>query len=273
MAYTHWGVDELPWDRLDRTKVDPEHLLLVKAAALVEYNGHDYAAYLGNVFAGDQRIVTAAREWAEEEVQHGEALGRWAEAVDPTFDFQAAVVRFRAGYRLNLACDVSVRGSRSGELIARCIVETGTSSYYSALGEATDEPVLKAICRHITADEYRHYKMFYDFLRDYLQRESLGRLSRLKIGMGRIRESEDDELAYAYYAANAATGEPYDRKKYGQAYLGRAYKFYRPHHVKRGVGMIFKACGLKPHTPMQGMVNNAVWWMIKNKTKKLAKVA
>jgi rubrerythrin len=273
MAYKHWHIDDLPWHDFDPSKVEPDQLSLVKAAALVEYNGRDYAAYLSNIFAGNAEIQAATQAWALEEVQHGETLARWAQTADPTFDFQAAVARFRAGYQLNLTAEQSVRGSRSGELLARCIVETGTSSYYTALGEATQEPVLKAICQKITADEFRHYKLFYDYLRQYLDIEALNRFERIKIGIGRAQESEDDELAYAYYAANTAAVAPYDRTKYSKEYLGRAYKFYRPHHVKRGVGMIFKACGLKPHTPVQGVVNHVVWWLIKNKTRKLAKAA
>ncbi len=273
MAYQHWHIDDIPWQNFVADKVAPDHLRLVKAAALVEYNGRDYAAYLGNVFAGNAEIQAAAHSWALEEVQHGATLGRWAQIADPAFEFPTAVARFRAGYHLNIHAVESVRGSRSGELLARCIVETGTSSYYTALGEATQEPVLKAICHKITADEFRHYKMFYDYLRHYLDLESLNRFERLKIGIGRARESEDDELAYAYYAANAAPDATYDRARYSREYLGRAYQFYRPHHVKRGVGMIFKACGLKPHTPMQGVVNHVVWWLIRNKTRKLARAA
>jgi len=51
--------------------------------------------------------------------------------------------------------DGSVRGSRRGEMIARCVVESGTSSYYSAIRDASQEPVLKEIAGRIAADEYR----------------------------------------------------------------------------------------------------------------------
>ena len=96
-----------------------------------------------------------------------------------------------------------MRGSRAGELVARCIVETGTSSYYTALMEAADEPVLKEICRNIAADEHRHYKLFYDHLRRYLTAEKIGRWRRVAVAISRMRESEDDELSYAYFAATA----------------------------------------------------------------------
>jgi hypothetical protein len=168
----------------------------------------------------------------------------------------------------------SIRGSHAGELIARCIVETGTSSYYTALADSTEEPVLKAICRNIAADELRHYKMFYDYLKLYIERDGLNRLSRLKIGLSRIQESEDDELSYAYFAANAPSEAVYDRQTYTDAYAARAYRFYRRDHVERVVAMVFKACGFKPHTVWQGMVNSAAWMLLQARTRRsMAKAA
>ncbi len=169
-----WTLNDIPWNRLDRGKVDPEILRIVKAASLVEQNGGDYAHYLCNIFHDDPGFQNVARGWGEEEIQHGQALGRWAELVDPGFDHAQACVRFTAGFRVDLGASRSVRGTRSGELIARCIAETGTSSYYSALAEAVEEPVLKAICKHIAADELRHYKLFYTHLKRYLERERVG---------------------------------------------------------------------------------------------------
>ena len=63
--------------------------------------------------------------------------------------------------------------------------------------------------------------------------------------LGRLGESEDDELAYAYFAANHA-GETYDRKRFSRAYARRAYAVYRRHHVERGIAMALKASGLAP---------------------------
>lgn len=268
MNRERWKIADLPWDQFDPNRVDADILKIVKAAALVEYNAHDYAHYLCNVFPDDPVFQQAAKDWSVEEVQHGEALGRWAARADPAFDFQGAVARYTAGYRINLDTEKSIRGSQAGELIARCIVETGTSSYYTALADATEEPVLKAICRNIASDELRHYKLFYGYLKQYLEREGLGRLERLKIGLSRIQESEDDELAYAYFAANAPAGAAYDRPAYTSAYMIRAYPFYRQQHVERVVAMVFKACGFKPHTVWQGMANRVAWWLMQTRTKR-----
>jgi rubrerythrin len=268
MQREHWKIADLPWDQFDPAKVDPDELAIAKTAGPVEYNAHDYAHYLSNVFPDDADFQQAVKAWSQEEVQHGEALGMWAERADPSFDFRATVARYTAGYKINVNAQSSIRGSHAGELIARCIVETGTSSYYTALADATQEPVLKAICRNIASDELRHYKLFYDYLKKYLEREGLSRLERLKIGLSRIQESEDDELAYAYFAANAPANATFDREACTSAYMIRAYRFYRREHVERVVAMVFKACGFKPHTVWQGMANRVAWWLMQTKTRR-----
>lgn len=241
-----WGLEDIAWERFDGSKIDPELVKLVKAASMVESNGRDYATYLCNVFPDDPEFQSAAKAWALEEEQHGQALARWAALADDDFDYDAALARFRAGYRIPLDATSSVRGSRAGELVARCIVEVGTSSYYAALGEAAQEPVLRQVCQKIAADELRHYKLFYTHLKRYLDREKIGRLRRLLIALGRMNESEDDELAYAFYAANVDESEPYHLGRYSAAYLSRAAGYYQAKHVRRAVAMTLKAAGLKP---------------------------
>lgn len=265
----HWTLEQIPWNRFDPERVDPEIVKLVKAAAMVEFNGGDYATYLNRVFADDPEFQAVAAEWAEEEVQHGQALARWARLADPTFDFDAAFKRFTDGFSIPLDVEKSVRGSRSGELVARCIVETGTSSYYAALMEATDEPVLKEVCRNIAADELRHYKLFYTYLRRYLEREGLNGWGRLKVTFGRIGESEDDELAYAYFAANHA-GEVYDRKRFNRAYARRAYAVYRRHHVQRGIAMALKATGLTPNGRLNDWLTGLACWFLQFRVRQLS---
>ena len=261
----NWSLEDIPWHLFDPSKVDPEILKLVKAASLVEYNGGDYATYLCNVFGGDLEFQEAARHWASEEVRHGQALGRWAEMADSGFDFEASFQRFLDGFRLPLEATSSVRGSRSGELVARCMVEIGTSSYYSALAEAAEEPVLRFICAKIAADEFRHYKLFYSYLNRYLDREGMGRMRRALVALGRVRESEDDELAYAYYAANGQ-GEPYDRERCVDAYLRRASAYYRPQHVRRAVAMSFKTAGLSPRSRLAEWVWRFVSWRLRQRS-------
>lgn len=269
----HWRIADVAWDQFDPALVDPGIIPLVKAAAMVERNGMDYAVYLGRVFRDDPDFRGATDNWALEEVQHGDALGRWAMLADPSWDFEAAFSRYRAGYKLPLDADASVRGSRTGELIARCMVETGTSSYYTALADASQEPVLQQVCRLIAADEYRHFKLFYDHMRRYLVRENLSLLTRLRIAAGRITESEDDELAYAFHCGNEPESLAYAHDRCIAAYMGRAMGFYRLRHIERSIGMVLKSVGLPPRGRLSVLGTKLAWTLMQRRRRKFARDA
>lgn len=241
-----WNPDDIPWHRFDRSRVDPDVVKLVKAASMVEYNAPVYAGYLCGVFHNNPTLQALARAWAEEEVQHGRTLARWAALADPDFDFEARFKVFTGGFQVPTGLSESVRGSLTGELLARCVVETGTSSHYTAIRRSTGEPVLQELCRRLAADELRHYKTFYELSRQYRNLEGVGLPNRLKVVVGRVLETEDQELAYAYYAANRAT-ERFDHKHFTQQYVRSAYPLYPPYLVERIVAMLFKIVGLEPH--------------------------
>lgn len=261
-----WTLDDISWDRFDRTKIEPGLVAAVKAASLVEHNAESYVDYLTRVFRGaPAQTISDIERWGREEVQHGIALARWAELADPTFNFQSAFARFQAGYRPqhfapnNLA---SVRGSRRGEMIARCVVESGTSSYYSAIRDATDEPVLREIAGRIAADEFRHYKLFFETL--HAQDEPpLSWWRRIVVAVGRLNESSDDELAYAYYCANVSPADeklvPYQRRRFARAYNAQAMRLYRRHHIGKLVQMVAKSIGADPQGWLAAAAAGLLW--------------
>ncbi|MFQ5775495.1 MAG: acyl-ACP desaturase [Kiloniellaceae bacterium] len=264
-----WTLDDIPWRRFDRSRVDPDLVKLVKAASMVEHNAPDYAAYLCNVFHQDPEFQKLAWAWAEEEVQHGRALARWAGLADPDFDFEARFKRYTDGFRVPIDVSESVRGSLTGELLARCVVETGTSSHYTAIRRACDEPVLHELCRRIAADELRHYKTFYELSRRYLATEGIGLGNRIRVVAGRVMEAQDEELAYAYYAANGGQ-EPFNHKRSNQAYVRRAYPIYQPYLVERIVAMLFKIVGLKPHGRLNRFLSRLAHRFMQGRVRRLA---
>lgn len=259
----HWTLNDIPWNDIDATAVDDDVLKLIRAASLVEYNAPDYTEYLCNVFHDDPELQDAFGQWCAEGVQHGEVLGEYARRHDPSFDYKERLAEFRKMVPIPVEANASVRGSRAGELVARCMVEVGTSSFYTALGDSTRDPALKAICRHIATDEWQHYGLFYRHLKRYLAMENMPRYRRLMVALERIAETEDDELASAYHVANLR-GEPYDRKRANREYTRRAYSYYRPGHAETAVGMILKAAGYAPRglfgRTVRGAVSNVVEW-------------
>ena len=124
--------------------------------------------------------------------------------------------------------------------------QEGLYRHYTAIADASDEPLLKEICRRIATDEWRHYAMFYKAMKRYLEAEPTNRFRRLSIALRRAVESEDDELAYAFFAANAPVDAGYDRKEAARVYFTRAIGLYKPRHVERAMAMVFKAVGFEP---------------------------
>jgi hypothetical protein len=277
-VYTQgWTLDDVCWEAFSPSDVDPTMLAAIKAAAMVEYNAPDYVAYLKRVFRNQPpETLSWIEQWGAEERQHGVALGRWAEMADPSFKLANAFARFRKGYvppHFSEATADSVRGSRRGEMISRCVVESGTSSYYSAIRDATDEPVLKEIAGRIASDEYRHYKLFYDVLNKQDEPE-MSFLKRLWVAIGRVTESNDDELAYAYYAANIPVDQelakPYERKLYSRLAAKTSMTIYRRKHIRKLVQMVAKAVGADPHGRLADWCEVILWRVLQRKAEAAA---
>jgi hypothetical protein len=261
-----WTLDDIDWHLFDPSAIETNTLAAVKSAALVEFNSRDYVEYLDRVFADDPATRDEIAQWGVEEQQHGEALGRWAQLADPDFDFAAAIARFREGYRVHPDAIASVRGSQSGEMIARCIVECGTSSFYSSLRDGVREPVLRQIADLIARDEFHHYRLFHTAYERYAPRDRLGPIKRLRIAVGRIAEADDDELAFAHWSANVApTGRAYDRAECFRAQQRLALRHYRQDHVRRAVHMISRAVGLKPTGALVRVASHLTWHLMRRR--------
>lgn len=266
-----WTLDTIDWDAFDASKVDPGLLQAIKAAALVEYNAPDYVLYLCNVFADRAEMRAGFEQWGAEEEQHGLALAKWAKLADPAFDFDDAFARFRKMQNIETGASVSIRGSRTGEMVARCVVESGTSTFYTAIKDATEEPCLRQLVTYMAADEFAHYRLFYQIFKDFAAREPISPANRMRVAISRLNEADDDELAGAFYCANipAVSEIKYDRGRFANAYLREALGVYRQRHIDRVVGMVLRAGGLAPHGWLSDRLRGVVWSLW---TRRLAKL-
>lgn len=265
-----WKFEDIDWSLFDPQKVDPQTLRVIKAGSVVEHNGSDYGLYLKGVFKGDDLFEKEIDSWAQDEVKHGEVLAHWVKMADPTFNFKERFAAYVEGFPIDIHAQESIRGSRGSELLTRCMVEIGTSSFYSAVKDATDEPLLKHIAGKIAADELRHYKLFYTHFQRYQAHEKLHLLKRLKIALGRLFENEDDELAFAYYTANNETS-PYDCQYYTQVYGKAVYTYYQKIHVDRGMALFCKAIGLKPQGWLHACLSYLAFMILSSKAKTYAR--
>jgi hypothetical protein len=158
-------------------------------------------------FAGDPEVVEWLRErWLKDEMRHGELLRAYVRKVWPRFDWDASYRSFLDDY--GALCTVeNLAPSRALEMVARCVIETGTATFYRMLSDAAHDPELKALAARISADEVHHYKHFYRFFRRYRAIEKPGRAAILRMLWDRLRDVREEDSLCALKAVHMACGD------------------------------------------------------------------
>ncbi len=227
---------------------------------MVERNGTDYAIYLNRVFGDDPDFRQAADYWAAGGSAARRRAGQMGDAGRPVLGLCDRVRPLQGRLPIAAGCPSldprlthrrTDRALHGGDRHLQLLHRAGR-------GDAS-EPVLQQICRHIAADEYRHFKLFYDHMRRYLARENIGLLRRLRIAASRITESEDDELAYAWHCGNEPAGRRMSTAAAPPPTWPAPWRYYRFRHIERGMGMIFKAVGLPPRGRLSDVSAKAAW--------------
>jgi hypothetical protein len=195
-----WRLADIDFAAIDRAAIADDELAfrIVLLASFIETGSDLYAENLIEYFAGDAEVSNWLRHsWQHEEVQHGNALRAYASHVWPEVDWQRRYDEFFAEY--SRTCTVSgLEPAPALELAARCIVETGTATFYSALHDYAAEPVLKDLAGRIFADEVRHYKYFYYHFRRYNRRDRHPRWRVAQTLFKRLLETRTGDGYYAY---------------------------------------------------------------------------
>lgn len=247
----HWSLDDIDFNAVDqdRVKDNVTLLYLIASASFVEITSDLYTRNLVEYFAGDDEIQGWLQSrWEHEEVQHGHALRRYVQAAWPTFDWDNAFAAFYAEY--SPLCKTELLGpTQALELAARCVVETGTASYYTMIQRASPEPVLNDLAGRIRADEVRHYKYFYHYFLRYAETESIPRRRILRTITARLREVDDEDAYLAIkYVATASNGTTHFERGDYLAARRMLFKLARPHYPYRmAVKMFLKPLGLNRH--------------------------
>lgn len=213
----HWTIEDLDFSRiaLDRVRSDENLFYLVTAASFIESGSDLYTHNLVDFFRGDEEVTAwLSTQWEQEELQHGKALRAYVEYVWPEFPWEQAYRGFLEEYATY--CKVELLAPTRGlEMSARCVVETGTATYYKAMARSTDEPVLHDLATRIATDEVNHYKHFYRFFRRYREQERLGRLRVLgTIGRRTLELKSEDADCAIRHVARARSPERADDAAY-----------------------------------------------------------
>ncbi len=233
----HWSLDDIAFDAIDRAAIvaDKRFFHLIAAASFIEITSDAYTRNLVEYCAGEAEVVEWLEHgWLGEEVQHGVALRRYVETVWPEFDWERAYRGFAEEYGRLCAIEFYAPG-RALEMAARCVVETGTSSFYRMLADAAPEPVLRRLALLISADEIDHYKHFYRYFRLYAERERPSRWAVLRTLLARINEvdAEDAAIAFKHVRMQSHPDVPYSAAEFEafrrdvRPWAARYYRFDR----------------------------------------------
>lgn len=214
----HLGDVDFGAIRKDWVRGDEDLFYLLASASFVEILSELYAQNLIDHYRGDEQFVRWLHDrWQREEVQHGRAFKAYVQAVWPEFPWEAAYADFVREY--GAICTVAeLEPSQALEMAARCVVETGTATFYQSLKHYTREPVLREILTHIKSDEVRHFTEFRHHFRKYNRHEanSTWQVSRaMWRRMGEIR-GEDSYIAFKHVYAWRHPGRPFDDKIWQQ---------------------------------------------------------
>ncbi len=256
--FPQWTLDNVPLDQVDvdLVKGNEDLFYMVVGASFVEIAADLYTQNLIDYFGTDPEVAAWLTEkWQYEEVRHGRVLRAYAEHVWPAFDWQKAYDAFFDEY--SKMCTVDEFEPTQGlEMVARCVVETGTATFYTALSLQATEPVLAGIAQRIRADEVNHYKHFYQYFRKYQKTHPPGRwkiLQALKRRVIEARASDVDCALWHAYSVRQAGSAP-DRQKFKALCRRLGAQLKRHYPVEMAVKMVVKPLDL----PV--VVNRLVLW-------------
>jgi len=189
-----WTLADLDLRQIERESVRDDWFTyyLVAGASFIETAADLYTSNLVLHFPDPRAREWLSKHWQPEELQHGLALRAYTEAAWPGLDWQDGYAGFFDEYS-RLCTMEQLEGSRALEMAARCMVETGTATFYTALHACAPEPVLKQLAGLIRRDEIRHYNHFRSFYQTYRGEERVGRLSVLRALYKRFAEAEQED--------------------------------------------------------------------------------
>ncbi|HKJ00103.1 MAG TPA: ferritin-like domain-containing protein [bacterium] len=199
-SFHRWTLDDIAFDRIEPERVsdDPVLFQLLTSSSFVEIDTPLYAHSLAEFCHDDQPFADwVLHSWQPEEVRHGEALRRYVTTAWPEYDWERAYRSFHEAY-LPLCNDEVLQPTLSLEMISRCVVEVGTSTYYGMIDSYAREPVLKSLASHIRADEVHHYQRFLETFHAHRDEEGSGRLGVMKAMLERFRMIRDTDAVVAY---------------------------------------------------------------------------
>lgn len=255
-----WKLIDIPFHTIEVETVFRDEFLftMLASASFVEILAQTYASNLIRHFASHPEITNwLETHWRPEEIQHGQALKSYVNVVWPEFDWERGHAGFRSEYAN--CCTVEHLEPHSAlELIARCVVETGTSTFYRALHDYVREPVLRGLIEKIKTDEAAHYTFFRRHFTSLNLSERHTARAVIAAIWRRVRavRGEDAYIAFNHVHATRNPDVPFSLthwKAYNQQVKRLARQYY-PYHM--AIQMLVKPI------PMMESIKRPVRWLL-----------
>lgn len=172
-------------------------------ASFIEITSDVYERNLNEYYKDDEETTQwLEKTWEPEEIQHGNSLKKYINTIWPEFDWEKHYEIFKKNY-LPLCKVEALEPTKAGEMIARMVVETGTSTLYKTLmnyAKELNEPILEDLASNISKDEIHHFEMFEKVFKKYKEKEKLTRNDITKILYARLKEINNEDIKIAFEA-------------------------------------------------------------------------
>jgi len=235
-----WNYEkDIDFSKIKKDNIKDNEFLfyLITIASFIEITSDVYAKNLSKFFSDNTEAVEwLQHKWEKEEVQHGKALKKYIKNVWSDFDWEKAYQLFLKEY-LPLCGGEQYQPTKAREMLARMVVETGTSTFYRAVeayASEFDEPILVEITHNIYKDELDHYSYFDKFFKLYNENKENKKGDIVKVVYSRLKEVNDEDAYLAFDAIfEIKNSSKSDRKDYEEfkKTINKFAKKYYPYNM------------------------------------------
>lgn len=166
-----WEFEDIDFSAIQKDKATSTVLSQVRSVANLEFTTYPGAMNFFREFADDMDFTQWVTMWLYEETRHPQVLMQYLSHFGEEFPVEDMSER-REIFPLGR--------ERIGTLSMNIISEMRAASWYLALAENTEEPVLQHICRLLSADEARHASGFYVYAKKQIDESDNPALERMR---------------------------------------------------------------------------------------------
>lgn len=155
-----WNLSDIDWTKIDKSKVLESDISIARHLAWTEVTTLSATSEFLNKYHDDLDFSQWLCIWFYEESKHPFVLMKWLEQFGEKFDSSFITT----GREIH-----PMRDSKIESLAFNIISELTASKGYGFVADLTEEPILKSIYQHLSADEYRHAMGFVTYAKNSLE--------------------------------------------------------------------------------------------------------